>query len=206
MRAIQVAGLLLTVGGTIQAQVTSVSRAEAGMRIAYADQFIRVVRTVGVEKSARHEVTVRFDSGTGRIWIDRGDAEVGVEILEKTSTARNLCERVVADQPLDCPSAGRSPVPGVAVRPLFETATHRVSLVTLAGQATIFGNEPDPAQWVVALSTPEVSRQLQAGAVFGRSAKYWRDGVLPTPVGHGWSVRNAATTPISLLTISKKGS
>jgi hypothetical protein len=206
MRAIQVAGLLLTVGSAMHAQVTTVSRAEAGVRIAYADQFIRVVRTVGVEKSARHEVTVRMDPGSGRVWIDRGDAEVGVEILEKTSTARNLCARVVADQPLDCPSAGRSPGPGVAVRPLFETATHRVTLVTLAAQAALVGNEPDPAQWVIALSTPEVSRQLQAGSVFGRSAKYWRDGVLPSPVGQDFSVRNVASTPISLLTISKKGS
>jgi hypothetical protein len=206
MRAIQVAGLILTFATATQAQVTNVSRAVTGVRVAYADQFIRVVRTAGVERSARHDVMVRFDLGTGRMWVDRGDAEVGVDILEKSSTARNLCERVVVDQPLDCVAAGRSPAPGVAVRPLFETATHRVSLVTLAAQATIFGNDPDTSVLIVALSTPDVSRQLQAGAVFGRSAKYWRDGVLPSPTGHGWSVRNVASTPISLITISKKGS
>jgi hypothetical protein len=109
-----------------------------------SSEFVNAVRDAGEVRVVAQDGSVHFTRGgfahLARIDGDRAFQNVTVELPQAQTNPRNLCETVLADQPLDCAAAtthAAAVFSGVGVRPEFESDQVRVSLITMAPGAKL---------------------------------------------------------------------
>jgi hypothetical protein len=109
-----------------------------------SSEFVNAVRDAAEVKVVAQDGSVHFTRGgfahLARVDGDRPFRNVTLELPHEQTAPRNLCEAVLADQPLDCAAAmSRSAAlfTGAGVRPEFETDQVRVTLITMAPEARL---------------------------------------------------------------------
>jgi hypothetical protein len=111
-----------------------------------SSEFVNAVRGAADVKVVAQDGSVHFTRGgfahLARIDGDRAFQNVTLELPQAQTNPRNLCEAVLADQPLDCAAATTQAAAifsgvGAAVRPEFETDQVRVTLITMAAGAKL---------------------------------------------------------------------
>ena len=137
---------------------------------------------------ARNPGTVPFDNIT-------------VELLERQTDVRNLCEQALADKPLDCasPSAQAKPLfLGAKEHPALTTAQMRVSLLTVAPGSTVRSTARSRGTWLIALDSAEAGQDL---VIVGNSK--WTGGTFRAPAGKDWAFANRGRAPIRVIAVVK---
>lgn len=88
--------------------------------------------------------SVHFTRGgfahAARVDGDQAFHNVTIELPQAQTNPRNLCDPVIADQPMDCVAAMKRATAlfsGAAVQPEFETDQTRVTLITLPPRGTL---------------------------------------------------------------------
>ena len=77
---------------------------------------------------------------------------VTIELLVPQQTARNLCARVIAALPLDCPSAPAPPLTATHIeQPQFETSQTYLTLIRVLPHQSAALGDPDRPELIVAL-------------------------------------------------------
>jgi hypothetical protein len=125
---------------------------------------------------------------------------ITVELLERQTNARNLCEPSLADKPLDCPApSARSKkfFSGVTEHPAFTTAQTRVSLVTIAPGGAIRPTTSTRATWMIALDSADAGRLAIDGT--GK----WNGGTFRAPGAKEWGIANRGSSPIRVIAVVK---
>lgn len=126
---------------------------------------------------------------------------ITVELLEPQTDVRNLCERVIADKPLDCqPPSARTEeyFSGATEHPALTTAQTRVSLMTLPPGRTLRPTARTRSTWVIALDSADAAR----GLMIDGAAK-WIGGAFRAPEAGEWALRNRGRAPIRVIAVIK---
>jgi len=126
---------------------------------------------------------------------------ITVELLRPQTNVRNLCERVIADQPLDCPApppTSRVAFSGANVHPAFASGQTRVSLVTIAPGGVMKPVAGSRDTWIIALDSAIAGRSL----VFKDGTK-WIGGTAQPPAGNSWILENRGKTVVRAIAVEK---
>ena len=126
---------------------------------------------------------------------------ITVELLERQTNIRNLCESAVADKPLDCPTPSartKKFFSGATEHPALTTAQTRVSLMTIAPGSTLRPTARTRATWMIALDSADAARGL---AIDG--AGRWVGGTFRAPSAKEWAIANKGPSPIRVIAVLK---
>jgi hypothetical protein len=123
---------------------------------------------------------------------------ITVELLESQANVRNLCEAVLADKPLDCPSAPSGYLAGATEHPAFATSQLRVSLETIKPRGTLRPSGPVHAAWIIALDSSDTKHAL---VVTG--GPKWAGGTFRVSPGQSWGVANVGNKDVRVIAIVK---
>lgn len=109
-----------------------------------ASEFVSAVKDGAEENVTAADGSVHYARGgfahLARIDGDRTFQNVTLELPQAQTNPRNLCEAVLADQPLECAAAtthAAALFSGAGARPEFETDQLRVTLLTMAPEARL---------------------------------------------------------------------
>jgi hypothetical protein len=140
---------------------------------------------------------------------DSAFRNVTIELLRPQTNPRNLCDQVLAGQPLDCPTATSSDeaeFAGASVRPGFQTDQTRVAILALEPNATmtILASKTPPL--LIALRGTEARSTISARAG-GRNARTasrtTRAGDVRTgPASVAWTIRNVGRSTARFAALS----
>jgi len=121
---------------------------------------------------------------------------ITIELLEKQTDVRNLCEAVVADKPLDCRRASERSATfiGATEHSAFATARRRVTLVMIPPNGTVRPGTPTASAWLIALDTIDVTRSLAT-----RNLGPWIGGVMRLPNDPTWRIQNRGGKTVRLI-------
>jgi hypothetical protein len=126
---------------------------------------------------------------------------ITVELLERQTGVRNLCELAIAEKPLDCPRpSARTKVffSGAPEHPALTTAQTRVSLMTIAPGSTVRPAARTRATWMIALDSTDAGRGL---AIDG--AGKWVGGTFRATGLKEWAIANRGPSPIRVIAVVK---
>jgi hypothetical protein len=125
---------------------------------------------------------------------------ITVELLERQTDVRNLCEPALADKPLDCrtPATQTKYFSGATEHPAVATAQMRVSLVTIASGNSLRPASPARGTWLIALDSADAGR----GLVVDGGTK-WVGGTFRALPGKEWVIENRGRSPIRVIAVVK---
>jgi hypothetical protein len=126
---------------------------------------------------------------------------ITVELLERQTNIRNLCEPAMADKPLDCPAPSprtKSFFSGATEHPALSTSQTRVSLLTIAPGGTVRPTMRGRAMWLIALDSTDAGPGL---AIDG--AGQWIGGTFRAPALKEWRIENRGSSPIRVIAVVK---
>jgi hypothetical protein len=126
---------------------------------------------------------------------------VTVELLEAQTNVHNLCERAIADKPLDCPAPPPKPriaFAGATVNPAFASAETRVSLVTIAPGAAMTPVLKSRGTWIIALDSAVAGRAL---VLNGGPA--WIGGTARAPADKAWTLENRSKQIVRAIVVER---
>ena len=150
--------------------------------------------------------SVHFSKG-GFAHVARIDGEapfrnVTIELLDPQTNPRNLCEAVVAGQPLHCPAGGDAMYRGASVRAAFATDQMRVSAIAIAPDGTLRVAASKDPRLLIPLQNVDESVTLTCETPGQRPSSRFRlstgQGFTP-PTGVGCAVRNGGRDSLHLL-------
>jgi hypothetical protein len=124
---------------------------------------------------------------------------ITVELLQPQTNVRNMCERAIADKPVDCPSPppkSHLAFAGGVSYPELETAQVRVFLLTIAPGATLKPLLGARGTWIIALDTADAGRSL---VVSGNTK--WVGGTAHAPSGNAWTVTNRGQSAVHAIAV-----
>lgn len=116
---------------------------------------------------------------------------ITIELLGAQTNVRNLCEPALAGKPTACDTTSRAIASGIE-HPAFASDQLRVTLLQLAGGASVHRAHTGTRAWIVALDTSD-TRGLEAPAP-------WRGGVSVVR-GSEWKLRNRGRRSVRVLLI-----
>jgi hypothetical protein len=146
-------------------------------------------------------------SHLARVDGSRPFRNVTLELPHAQTNPRNLCEAVIADQPLDCTAATQRAAAlfsGAAVRPEFETDQVRVTLLTIAPNEELDLARHSRGPFLVAVddvpgdvhTTCSVEEQPTGSVMKSRSGNTY-----PLTGNAACSVHNAAASTVRFLAV-----
>jgi hypothetical protein len=176
-----------------------------------SSEFVNAVRGAAEVRVVAQDGSVHFTRGgfahLARIDGDRAFQNVTLELPQAQTNPHNLCEAVLADQPLDCEAAttrASALFSGAGVRPEFETDQVRLTLVTMAPGARLSLARRTRA--LVLVSVDDATGSLPATcALAGRPKRLplqSRSGNTYRLTGRGpCSIRNATPSSVRFLAV-----
>ena len=142
-------------------------------------------------------------SHVARVPGDRAFRNITVELLAAQANPRNVCEAVLAAQPLACPDSARTrpDSAGSTVRRSFTTDQLRVSLLSIAAGDAVRGTgSRTPALLITLEETAAPALALQSGD----SAGTWTKGVFRARPGMRWEVKNGGSGTVGVILVEPR--
>lgn len=181
-----------------QSDVTNAVLGKPEVRLAVPDATVRYTRG-GFSHVARNESETSFRNVT-------------LEILRPQTGARNLCDRVLADEPTNCPATAGGPAArraGHSMLPELETDQTRISLLRLEPRAKFTLEASQSPPLLVALEGTEAEALVRikaAGVGAGQGARRLHAAdVLDCPAGVAVELRNTGRSPARFLWLEFRG-